>query len=174
MLRCGASASGEDNVVIANAPGASEKRSAVRNVNAQHARFSSASFLTAEHCRRRHDILDQSDKAASRCVLYHDRQIRWCRLGTNVGFEQDGTGKEFSRPVLILRGLSRHVCMVVPLTTSTKENPYHFSVGAIGGREASVIFSQIRLINTRRLDKHIATIDEKILQAIQKAVKGML
>ena len=34
--------------------------------------------------------------------LYHKRQIRWCRLGVNVGFEQDGTGKDFSRPVLIL------------------------------------------------------------------------
>jgi len=27
--------------------------------------------------------------------LYHERQVRWCRLGVNVGFEQDGTGKDF-------------------------------------------------------------------------------
>lgn len=27
--------------------------------------------------------------------LYHERQIRWCRLGINIGSEQDGTGYEF-------------------------------------------------------------------------------
>jgi len=106
--------------------------------------------------------------------LYHKRQIRWCRLGVNVGFEQDGTGKDFSRPVLILKGFSRQVCLVIPLTTSTKDNEYYLQVGIIGDRKASVIISQIRLIDTRRLDQHIATLDKKTFGRIQKAVKDML
>ena len=71
--------------------------------------------------------------------LYHSRQIRWCRLGVNVGYEQDGTGKDFSRPVLILKGFSRHVCLVVPLTTSVKKNKYHVFIGTIDGRMANAI-----------------------------------
>jgi mRNA interferase MazF len=106
--------------------------------------------------------------------LYHERQIRWCRLGANVGFEQDGTGEDFSRPILILRGLSRHVCIVIPLTTSTKKNKYHIPIGVIGGRDAAVIISQIRLIDTKRLDQHIATIGKKSFEDIQKAVKDVL
>ena len=106
--------------------------------------------------------------------LYHKRQIRWCRLGANVGFEQDGTGKDFSRPVLILKGFSRHVCLVVPLTTSTKKNKYHIPVGIVEGRNAFVIISQIRLIDTKRLDQYIMTLDKKIFELIQKAVKGLL
>jgi mRNA interferase MazF len=106
--------------------------------------------------------------------LYHERQVRWCRLGVNVGFEQDGTGKDFSRPVLILRGFSRNVCLVVPLTTSTKENMYHVSVGIIDDQEADAIISQVRLIDTKRLDQHIETIDKKTFERIRKAVKDML
>ena len=64
-------------------------------------------------------------------LLYHEREVRWCRLGVNIGFEQDGTGGDHSRPVLILRGFSANVCLVVPLTTSTKKNPYHVSVGNV-------------------------------------------
>jgi hypothetical protein len=41
--------------------------------------------------------------------LYHEREIRWCSLGQNVGFEQDGTGERHARPVLILKGFSRRV-----------------------------------------------------------------
>ena len=106
--------------------------------------------------------------------LYHKRQIRWCRLGVNIGFEQDGTGKEFSRPVLILKGLSRHVCIIIPLTTSTKINKYHVSIGMVGGQNASVIISQIRLIDTKRLDQHIATLGKKTFELIQKTVKDLL
>ena len=106
--------------------------------------------------------------------LYHERQIRWCRLGANIGFEQDGTGEGFSRPVLILKGFNRHVCVVLPLTTSTKENKYYVPIGIIDGRKASVIISQIRLIDTKRLDKQIATLDKKIFSSIRKTVKDML
>ena len=106
--------------------------------------------------------------------FYHERQVRWCRLGANVGFEQDGTGEDFSRPVLILKGLSRHVCIIIPLTTSMKKNKYHASIGVIDGRQAAAIISQIRLVDTRRLDRHIATIGKKTFADIQKAVKDML
>jgi len=100
--------------------------------------------------------------------LYHERQVRWCRLGVNVGFEQDGAGKGFSRPVLIFKGFSRNVCLVMPLTTSVKKNVYHVPVGVIEGRNASVVISQIRLIDTRCLDQHIATIDKNVFRIIQK------
>lgn len=106
--------------------------------------------------------------------LYHERQIRWCRLGANIGFEQDGTGKDFSRPVLIIRGFSRHVCLVVPLTTSTKKNKFHINIGLVNSRNAAVIISQIRLVDTRRLDQYIATVDKKVFREIQKAIKDML
>lgn len=106
--------------------------------------------------------------------LYRGREIRWCRLGTNIGFEQDGAGEDRARPALILKGFSRHVCIVIPLTTSEKRNPYHISLGIVGGRTAFAIISQLRLIDTRRLDQKIMDLDKETFKIIRKAVKDML
>ncbi|MDE2116942.1 MAG: type II toxin-antitoxin system PemK/MazF family toxin [Patescibacteria group bacterium] len=53
-------------------------------------------------------------------MLYHARDVWWCNLGANIGFEQDGTGAGYARPVLILKGFNAFVCLVIPLTTSRK------------------------------------------------------
>ena len=37
---------------------------------------------------------------------FHEREVWWCSLGMNVGFEQDGKGLQYMRPVLILKGFS--------------------------------------------------------------------
>lgn len=106
--------------------------------------------------------------------FYHQREIRWCSLGLNVGFEQDGTDKKYRRPVLIIRGFSRNVCLVIPFTTSTKKNPYHVSVGIIEGKKSFVILSQIRLIDTKRLHDRLAVLDKDKFDEIRKAVKDLI
>lgn len=83
--------------------------------------------------------------------LYHERDVWWCSLGINIGFEQDGTGVHGERPVLILKGFSKQVCLVVPLTTPKKKNPYHATLGKVENRDAFAIISQVCLIDTKRL-----------------------
>lgn len=73
--------------------------------------------------------------------LYTVREIWWCALGVNVGFEQDGTGDEFRRPVVILAGYSAQTCLVVPLTTSSREHQLRPSVGIVDGKEARALLS---------------------------------
>jgi len=106
--------------------------------------------------------------------FYSKREIRWCSLGLNIGFEQDGTNIEYCRPVLIIRGFSRNVCLVVPLTTSKKKNLYHFSVGIIEGQEAFVILSQIRLIDTKRLQDRLTILDKDKFEEIRKAIRALI
>ena len=105
---------------------------------------------------------------------YHEREVWWLSLGCNVGYEQDGAGEDFERPVLFLKGFSRFVCLVVPLTTSKKENPYHVSVGVVDGKQAVAIFSQLRLVDTRRLVNKVGMVDMRYFEAVRKAAKGML
>jgi len=106
--------------------------------------------------------------------FYRAREAWWCALGLNIGFEQDGTGESYDRPILILKGFSKHVCLVVPLTTSRKKNPYHFDVGMVDGKEASAIISQIRLIDTKRLVDKIGFLEISVFERIRKAVKELL
>lgn len=105
--------------------------------------------------------------------LYRAREIWWCKLGTNVGFEQDGTGAGYARPVLVLKAFSAHVCLVVPLSTSSKRNHFYQDIGKISGEDAVAIISQIRLVDTRRLENKICVLDHTMFEVIKKAVKDM-
>ena len=106
--------------------------------------------------------------------FYHSREVWWCSLGVNIGFEQDGDGAEYQRPVLILKGLSKNTCIVIPLTTSAHKHPLRISLGEIGGKEASAIISQMRVIDTKRLEEKVGFIDREICETIRKVVKDML
>ena len=106
--------------------------------------------------------------------FYHPREIWWCNLGVNIGFEQDGTGKENERPVLIIKGFNKEICLAIPLTTSQKENKYYIKTGKIKNKEASVIISQIRLIDTKRLSNKIGILDKEKFGIIKKAVRNLI
>src|SRR3989338_10312584 len=106
--------------------------------------------------------------------LYSAREVWWCSLGINICFEQDGTGKDNERPVLVMKGFSRQVCLIVPLTTSTKKNPYHVAIGKVDGKNAFAIISQIRLVDTKRLINKIGFVDKNLFDKIRKTVKDML
>ncbi len=106
--------------------------------------------------------------------LYHTREIWWCSLGTNIGFEQDGEGAEYQRPVLILKGLSKNTCLVIPLTTSSLKHPMRIPIGVVGKKDAAAIISQMRVVDTRRLIDKVEVLDKNIFETIRKAVKDML
>lgn len=103
--------------------------------------------------------------------LYKAREIWWCSLGVNLGYEQDGTGKEFHRPVVIIKGLSKQVCLIVPLTTSEKINPYHVSLGIVAGKNSFAIISQIRLIDTRRLVDKVGVLNEEVFIELKNRIR---
>ena len=78
--------------------------------------------------------------------FYHQRELWWCSLGVNVGFEQDGSGREDSRPILILTGLSKETCVAIPLTTSTNKHKLRPAIGLVEEKEAHALLSQIKVL----------------------------
>jgi mRNA interferase MazF len=105
--------------------------------------------------------------------LYTTREIWWCRLGLNIGFEQDGSGEEFLRPCVIVRGFGPRVCMVVPLTTSQNKHPLRIPLGDVDGKGASALLSQIRSIDTRRLVEKIGFLDKEKFEELRKNVRSL-
>ena len=95
-------------------------------------------------------------------------------MGVNVGFEQDGTGKNFDRPVVVMRGFNEHVFWCVALTGKKKEGKFYFYLGNIGGKEASAVLSQVRLIDSKRLVRKVTMLDEDIFKNLQEALKKTL
>ena len=57
-------------------------------------------------------------------VGFKEREIFWARIGQNIGAEEFGKGNEFQRPVLIIRKLTSHIFIGIPLTSTIKDNDY--------------------------------------------------
>jgi mRNA-degrading endonuclease toxin of MazEF toxin-antitoxin module len=73
-------------------------------------------------------------------------------LGENIGFEQDGTGKDFLRPVIALKKFNNEVLWCIPLITKKKTGKYYHSFVLQKKEEKSIaILSQVRLIDAKRL-----------------------
>lgn len=105
--------------------------------------------------------------------FFREREVWFCALGVNVGFEQDGRGDSFLRPVLITKKFNNESFWGIPLTKNQKEGKYYFSFGL--NREISTaIISQIRLIDAKRLYYKTGTISEKDFSGLIKKLKALL
>lgn len=83
-------------------------------------------------------------------AFFHEREVWWCSLGLNIGYEQDG-GETFERPMLVVKKFNKDVFWALPFTTSSKQNQYHFPV--FGGDGSVIILSQLRLTSAKRLER---------------------
>lgn len=106
--------------------------------------------------------------------LFHEREIWFCSLGVNIGFEQDGTGQSFDRPVVILRGFNKNTFLGVGVTGRKKEGFFYYYLGNITGRDASANLSQIRLIDSKRLVKKIGTVDKETFNELKRRLQEIL
>lgn len=102
-------------------------------------------------------------------VYVKEGEIRWCQLGQNIGYEECGTGKDFDRPVLIVKIFSRETCLVVPLTSSAKKHRFRFEIN----NKSKALLSQIKTIDTKRLSRLIYKIRIQDFKQIKKAIQDL-
>ncbi len=105
--------------------------------------------------------------------FFHEREIWYCHLGLNIGFEQDGNGDEFLRPVIILRKFNNEIFWAVPLTRTDKQNRYYFRF-SLAGSQSVAILSQVRLIDARRLSHKIGDISSVDFLILKQKLKDLL
>jgi len=112
-------------------------------------------------------VKKQLDKR-KRTPQFNERDIWWCQIGINVGFEQDGKGEIYSRPVLILSRINEWMFFGIPLTSKDKEGYFYIKVGEIEpGVTSTAILSQARIFSANRLVERIGTIGGKKFLAIR-------
>jgi len=105
--------------------------------------------------------------------FFHEREIWFCSLGENIGFEQDGRGEEFLRPVVIVKKFNQEVCWGIPLTKNQKKGRYYFSF-LLNEATSTAILSQIRLIDSKRLQYKIGDLSEADFMEIKKRLTQLL
>ncbi len=106
-------------------------------------------------------------------IYFYEREIWWCSIGINIGFEQDGKNKKFTRPVLILRKYSRNVFVGLPLTSTKREGRYYYSFRFLN-ESSTALLSQIRLFDSKRLLTKMGRISKEEYAEIRRRVKSIL
>ena len=106
------------------------------------------------------EIKPRLDQSNHQPPLVKDRDIFWCRIGENIGTEISGKGREFFRPVVILKKLSKYTFMVVPTSTQIKEGSWFVNF-IFGDKEMVACLHQIKVVDYRRLEDKIGSLSIK-------------
>ncbi|HCY18007.1 MAG: 2,4-dihydroxyhept-2-ene-1,7-dioic acid aldolase [Candidatus Nomurabacteria bacterium GW2011_GWF2_35_12] len=106
-------------------------------------------------------------------IFFHEREVWYCSLGKNIGYEEDGKNELFERPILIVRKFNNDIFLAIPLTSSKKDNKYYHQY-EFSGKTFAGILSQIRLLDSRRLSRKIGMIKESDFSTIIKKIHNVL
>ena len=106
-------------------------------------------------------------------VFFKEREIWFSYLGENVGFEQDGRGKQFLRPVVILKKFNKELFWGIPLTKNQKTGRYYESF-SFNGLISTAILSQLRLIDAKRLKYKVGNIAPEDLAKIKTKIRQFI
>ena len=105
------------------------------------------------------------------------REIFWLKIGQNIGSEEFGKGKDFLRPVIIIRQLTSDLFIGIPLTSTIKDNDYFHSFKYInksnGLTENSAMILQFRTFSIKRLMNKTGVISKKDFEKVIEKSKRL-
>lgn len=104
---------------------------------------------------------------------FREGEVWFSALGMNVGFEQDGNGTRYLRPIAIIRKFNNEICWGVPLTRTKKDSEFYFSF-ELAGEMSTAILSQIRLVDAKRLFYRAGIMRDEDVAEMKKRLKALL
>ncbi|MFA6076622.1 MAG: type II toxin-antitoxin system PemK/MazF family toxin [Candidatus Paceibacterota bacterium] len=107
-------------------------------------------------------------------AFFHEREVWFASIGVNIGFEQDGKHEKFLRPIIVVKKFNNEVCWGIPTTKKNKKGKYYFSFEYKEGESTTVILSQLRLIDSKRLDYKIGSMKESDFTEMKKRLMSFL
>jgi mRNA interferase MazF len=104
-------------------------------------------------------------------LIIREGEIRWCKIGLNIGNETYGKGESFSRPILVIKKFSRDVFWGIPITQRKKEGSWYFYLKNIS---RTAILNQMRLFDRKRLDDVLFHISENQVEEIKSKIISLI
>lgn len=99
---------------------------------------------------------------------FKEREIWWCAIGQNIGFEIYGKGEKFWRPILILDKHNQHTFLGLPLTSKQKSGNSYYHPIHFQGKDGTVLFGQARVLSSKRLSNIMGSVPEPVFMKIRK------
>ncbi len=115
----------------------------------------------------------QETDAKKKLAFFQVRDVFWVKMGINIGFEQDGKGQSFMRPILVIKKFNNYVFWGIPLTTKEKNGQYYYTF-ELKKIKRRAILSQLRLFDTKRLEQKIGKITTKDFTKIKAILRNFL
>ena len=115
--------------------------------------------------------LDSSDRDGG---PFAKRGWVWmCSVGINIGSEQNG-GRNFGRPVLVVRKLSNQMYWVVPLSSQQRPFDFYYNFTDPDGNAVSAILAQLKLMSIKRFDRRMYEMSHDDFNNIITRLQGYL
>ncbi len=110
----------------------------------------------------------------SEIITFKQRDIYWANMGQNIGFEQNGKGNDFMRPVLVFRKLSKHIFFGIPLSTQPKEGSFFYNFSFLEGKHSNALLVQMKMYDVKRLDRRLGMISKDDFEKLELKMKGLM
>lgn len=105
--------------------------------------------------------------------FFKEGDIWWVSLGKNLGTESYGKGEIFRRPVLVIKKLNSNSCIVLPLTSKSKEGTWFTDI-TFQNEIKTVLLYQIKMINTKRFQRRLGVLDDNDFKKVKEKLKFLL
>ena len=121
------------------------------------------------------EVKKQTSKK-KRTVYIKPREIFWVKIGQNIGDEEFGKGKDFLRPVIVVRQLTSDLFVGVPTTTTLKDdNDYFHKIAYTDISKKSIISTamilQFKVFSKKRLLSKLGMVNKNDFEALKDKLK---
>jgi mRNA-degrading endonuclease toxin of MazEF toxin-antitoxin module len=105
---------------------------------------------------------------------FKEREIFNAKVGRNIGYEQNGVGNQFVRPILIFKKFNSNLFYGIPLSTTDKRNDYYFEFKFMEDKTSVAILSQMKSFDAKRLLNKIGMISKDDFSKLKSQLKEVL
>ena len=104
---------------------------------------------------------------------FEEGDVWWCHLGENIGFEENGKGEKFLRPIIILHKFNQRLFYGLPTSSKLKDNQYYYQI-KIKDKQVSVLLSQMKAIDVKRLMYKKGSLSDNELKLLKKKMSKLI
>lgn len=97
-----------------------------------------------------------------------------CAMGRNIGYEQNGSGDSFSRPVLVVKKFNNQMFWVVALSSKQKKFDFYYNFTDPYRQKAALILAQLKLVSIKRLKRMMYELPRLEFKTIKKKLQDFL
>ncbi|MDO9206698.1 MAG: type II toxin-antitoxin system PemK/MazF family toxin [Sulfuricurvum sp.] len=114
----------------------------------------------------------------TRTIGIKPREIFWAKIGENVGYEQNGKGENFARPVIIVKKLTHELFLGIPLSNTIRPDSDYFHAfeyhnTANGLVTNSALILQTKVFSIKRLMNKTGIVDKDNFDLILEKGKSL-